>query len=427
MTVNRQECCHVAGDIDFDRHNNLWLVTGDDNPAGGINGQGYSPSNDQLTDEQQTVRVANATGGTFTLSFNGQTTAALPFNATATQVDTALEALSSIGANGVQVTGGPVNGAANTTVYFRRALQQADQPLMTGDGAGLTGGTPAIATAQEGGWFQRPTGDARRSALNTNDLRGKVLRIKVKDGDIAPGEANALGGAYTVPAGNLFAPGTAKTRPEVYAMGFRNPFRIQVDENDIAYVSDYSPDADDPRRSRGPAGVGRYMIVRQPSNYGWPTCFKKDLGYYTWSFHEWPASAGSRRPRTTPTGRACRSPTRRSITSATGRRSATTRAGTSRAGPPTTPASRWCRSRSPTRRSGTRTSTTTSRTARSGRRASATTRRLRGRSRPARRPSARGCSRSCSTTASGRTAWPSTPTTRTTRTRRSSRRTTTAR
>ena len=46
--------------------------------------------------------------------------------------------------------------------------------------------------------------------MNTNDLRGKVLRIKV-----------AADGSYTVPSGNLFAPGTAKTRPEIYAMGFR--------------------------------------------------------------------------------------------------------------------------------------------------------------------------------------------------------------
>ena len=60
-------------------------------------------------------------------------------------------------------------------------------------------------------------------------------------------------------------------------MGFRNPFRIQVDENDVAYVSDYSPDAQTPQRSRGPAGTGRFEIVRKPSNYGWPTCYKRDL------------------------------------------------------------------------------------------------------------------------------------------------------
>ena len=47
----------MAGDIDFDTHNNLWLVTGDDTPAGGGNSGGFSPFNDMKTDETQTVRV----------------------------------------------------------------------------------------------------------------------------------------------------------------------------------------------------------------------------------------------------------------------------------------------------------------------------------------------------------------------------------
>ena len=297
MPVNRQECCHVAGDIDFDKHNNLWLVTGDDTPAGGIIGRGMGPHNDQLTDEQQTVRAQGATAGTFTLTFKGQTTAPLAFDATAAQIDSALEALGTVGANGVQVTGGPVNSTAvTTTVHFRRALQQSEQPQITGDGAGLTGATLALATTVEGGWFQRPSGDARRSALNTNDLRGKLLRIKVKDSDIAAADANKADfgsgtGAYTIPAGNLFplvggAP-REKTRPEVYAMGFRNPFRVQVDENDVAYVSDYSPDANQPLRGRGPAGTGRYEIVRKPSNYGWPACYSTKLGYNAWNHTEW--------------------------------------------------------------------------------------------------------------------------------------------
>jgi PKD repeat protein len=293
---NRQECCHVAGDIDFDKHGNMWLVTGDDTPAGGINAGGYGPFNDQLTDEQQTVRATNATGGTFTLTFNGQTTAPIAYNATAAQIDTALEALSNVGANNIQTSGGPVN-TANVNVFFRRALQQSDQAQISGDGAALTGTSPALTTATTttGGWYQRLTGDSRRSSLNTNDLRGKVLRIKVKPGDITAADANKtdLGsgaGAYTIPGGNLFplvggAP-QAKTRPEVYAMGFRNPFRIQVDENDVAYVSDYSPDANAQQRNRGPAGTGRFEIVRKPSNYGWPTCYKRDLAYYKWNFHE---------------------------------------------------------------------------------------------------------------------------------------------
>ena len=37
-------------------------------------------------------------------------------------------------------------------------------------------------------------------------------------------------------------------------MGFRNPFRIQVDENDVAYVSDYSPDSQAPQQFHGACG-----------------------------------------------------------------------------------------------------------------------------------------------------------------------------
>src|SRR4051812_25199717 len=179
---NRQECCHVAGDIDFDKAGNLWMTTGDDTPAGGIRANGYGPFEDELTDEQQVLRLTNATGGTYTLTFDGQTTAPLAFNATAAQVDSALEALSNVGANQIQTSGGPIN-TANLNVFFRRNFHEKNVNQLTANTSGLTGTGPAlaIATAQEGGWFQRPTGDDRRSTLNTNDLRGKILRIHVKD------------------------------------------------------------------------------------------------------------------------------------------------------------------------------------------------------------------------------------------------------
>ena len=85
--------------------------------------------------------------------------------------------------------------------------------------------------------------------------------------------------------GTCSRPERTKTRPEVYAMGFRNPFRIQVDENDVAYVTDYSPDSAVPENFRGPAGTGRVEIVRKPSNYGWPLCVSPELPYYRWNFN----------------------------------------------------------------------------------------------------------------------------------------------
>ena len=68
-------------------------------------------------------------------------------------------------------------------------------------------------------------------------------------------------------------------------MGFRNPFRITLDKNDVAYVTDYSPDSQIPQIFRGPPGTGRVEIVRKPANYGWPLCVKTDLPYYKWDFN----------------------------------------------------------------------------------------------------------------------------------------------
>ncbi|MGH3385206.1 MAG: ThuA domain-containing protein [Nocardioidaceae bacterium] len=104
--------------------------------------------------------------------------------------------------------------------------------------------------------------DAQRSSANTNDLRGKVLRIHPEDD-----------GTYTVPGGNLFAAGTAQTLPEIYAMGFRNPFRIELDPGSGALlVADYGPDANNADAERGPEGRVEWNRITAAGNYGWPYC-----------------------------------------------------------------------------------------------------------------------------------------------------------
>jgi PKD repeat protein/type 1 glutamine amidotransferase len=280
VEMNRGACCHVAGDIDFDDENNLWLVTGDDTPATALGASNYPPFNDMKTNESQTVRVLGATGGTFTLTFSGQTTAPIAFNANAAAIQAALEGLEAIAPGDVLVTGNQNVSTANQTIAFRGAYTQTNVAQVTADAAGLTGAvTPTVTTltSQEGDWFSAPFNDARRGSLNTNDLRGKVLRINVN-----------ADGSYSVPPGNLFPESQdaeGKTRPEIYAMGFRNPFRIQVDSDGVAYVTDYSPDANAPGAFRGPAGTGRVEIVRKPSNYGWPVCYSPELPMYKWDFN----------------------------------------------------------------------------------------------------------------------------------------------
>jgi glucose/arabinose dehydrogenase len=122
---------------------------------------------------------------------------------------------------------------------------------------------------------RNPAFDAQRSSGNTNDLRGKILRIKPKEN----------GGGYTIPKGNLFRPGTKGTRPEIYAMGLRNPFRIELNKRTgELYVGDYSPDQQQADPKRGPAGTGKWTIVRKPGNYGWPYCATAELPYVDYDF-----------------------------------------------------------------------------------------------------------------------------------------------
>ena len=102
--------------------------------------------------------------------------------------------------------------------------------------------------------------DAQKSAANTNDLRGKILRIKPEDD-----------GTYSIPEGNLFPPGTPNTRPEIYVMGCRNPFRPSIDsKTGFLYWGDIGPDAGKPEPNRGPWGMGEFNQARKAGFWGWP-------------------------------------------------------------------------------------------------------------------------------------------------------------
>ena len=171
---NRGACCHVAGDIDFDKNNNLWFVTGDDSAAGSGDAGAWGQSIDQKTDENQTVRVTGATGGTFTLTFNGQTTAPLAFNATAAQIAAALGALSTIGDRqhpGHRRPGehrerarhleGHVRGAGRRVAHggCDRADRRPPRPWRSASARAPAGATPPRVRAASGG-CRRPTRDA---------------------------------------------------------------------------------------------------------------------------------------------------------------------------------------------------------------------------------------------------------------------------
>lgn len=170
VEVQRGQCCHVAGDVDFDADGNLYLSTGDNTPAGTPGANGFAPNN--------------------------------------------------------------------------------DAPGMN------------------------PGFDSRRGAGNTNDLRGSILRIHVEED-----------GSYTIPEGNLFAPGTEGTRPEIFVTGLRNPFRMTVDDVTGAVSwGDYGPDSGTASAERGPMGYVEWQRTTQPMNGGWPYCHGPNANYNEWNF-----------------------------------------------------------------------------------------------------------------------------------------------
>ena len=143
--------------------------------------------------------------------------------------------------------------------------------ISTGDNTHPFGDSDSYAPLDErpdrGPW------DAQKSSGNTNDLRGKILRIRPTPD-----------GGYTVPEGNLFKPGTPLTRPEIYAMGFRNPWRFSIDaKSGFLHVGDVGPDAGGPGKERGPAGYDTFSQVRQSGNFGWPYV-RGNEAYYDFDF-----------------------------------------------------------------------------------------------------------------------------------------------
>ena len=117
--------------------------------------------------------------------------------------------------------------------------------------------------------------DVRRSSGNTNDLRGKILRIHVNED-----------GSYNIPPGNLFAKDEAKARPEIYVMGNRNPYRISIDKKtDFLYWGEVGPDANnDSLATRGARGYDEVNQARVAGNFGWPYFIGKNLPYHEYNY-----------------------------------------------------------------------------------------------------------------------------------------------
>ena len=114
----------------------------------------------------------------------------------------------------------------------------------------------------------RRSWDDQRGAANTNDLRGKIIRIHPEPD-----------GTYTIPKGNLFPPGTPNTRPEIYTMGHRNAWRVSLDsKTGYMYWGEVGPDANEDTEA-GPKGYDELNQAKGPGFFGWPYFIGENLAY----------------------------------------------------------------------------------------------------------------------------------------------------
>ncbi len=118
--------------------------------------------------------------------------------------------------------------------------------------------------------------DARRSSGNANDLRGKILRIRIRED-----------GSYEIPEGNLYPKGQPGTRPEIFVQGNRNPYRISVDQkNSYLYWGEVGPDAGvDSIDQRGPRGYDEINQARKAGFFGWPLFVGNNYPYHNYDYN----------------------------------------------------------------------------------------------------------------------------------------------
>jgi len=144
-----------------------------------------------------------------------------------------------------------------------RLLLAMDKPGYNYEAGHLAFGPDRYLYIATGDSVHDPASETGKYAQDTFSLLGKILRIDV-DGTADPEEP------YLSPADNPFANGVGGL-PEVYAYGFRNPYRFSFDT-----AQDKSFDILAPGETRlfvadvGQAVMEEVSLVEPGGNYGWP-------------------------------------------------------------------------------------------------------------------------------------------------------------
>jgi hypothetical protein len=218
-----------------------------------------STKGDGAHNEIQKVLVSNAVGGTFTLTFAGQTTTPIDYDASADEVRDALQALSNIGLGNVNVEKSiTADGNTNFKVTFAGALGHADVALLTAHYANLVtdpnaaGITRMLRTFSGMSLVSGGGGDDEIRVLNTQDLSqsdagdetGGLLQISATDGvkgvssEVVTLTIGAKVGYFVLE----FASGSDDTVPgaeQTIPLAFDDPYLKDYEAGDPGNAADY--------------------------------------------------------------------------------------------------------------------------------------------------------------------------------------------
>ncbi len=212
-------CCHLGGSMDFDSQGNLYFATGDN-----------------------TGNTPNSNNGGYT----------------------------------------------NPSPAYTIPCPGGDPATYDGTGCGVKEPCAETGPGSEARCGHISYADARQTSGNTNAYEGKLLRIKPM---ADPGDTPGIGKTYTIPGANapngpnMFPPDSdavlqGKAKPEVFAMGVRNLYSIDIDpKTDKVAAAWVGPDQGTNSTTWGPAKTENAVLIDSAGNYGWPYCTGDRLDY----------------------------------------------------------------------------------------------------------------------------------------------------
>jgi glucose/arabinose dehydrogenase len=135
-----------------------------------------------------------------------------------------------------------------------RVVLALDKPGYNYEGGQIAFGPDGYLYIATGDSVRDPAAEAGKYAQDTSSLLGKILRIDVD-------QAADTGKNYSIPPDNPFISGEG--RPEIFAYGFRNPYRFSFDVQESGAPRLFVADV-------GQALMEEVSLVEAGGNYGWP-------------------------------------------------------------------------------------------------------------------------------------------------------------